>query len=106
MSRKEENTGFICEFCEHEVLPLSNGSYRNHCPFCLHSKHVDDVPGDRRSICGGLMEPVGIRFKSGKGFQLVHRCLKCGVNRVNKVAESTVQPDEIEALLPLLSMQR
>ena len=24
------------------------------------------------------MRPLGLRYKSGKGFQLVHRCLKCG----------------------------
>ncbi|MBA3237248.1 MAG: RNHCP domain-containing protein [Parachlamydiaceae bacterium] len=24
-------------------MPLRNGSYRNHCPFCLSSLHVDDI---------------------------------------------------------------
>ena len=105
MSRKEENTGFVCQFCGFEVFPLSNGSCRNHCPFCLYSKHVDVVPGDRRSLCEGLMEPVGIRHKSGKGFQIIHRCLDCGTEKVNKVAESTLQPDDIEALLLLFQQK-
>ena len=101
MSRKKENTGFICGYCGREVAPLSNGSYRNHCPFCLYSRHVDLAPGDRRSDCGGLMRPVGLKFKAGKGYQIVHECLRCGAERVNKIAENTVQPDEIEAVAGL-----
>jgi hypothetical protein len=98
MSRRDENTGFTCGQCGRAVLPLSNGSYRNHCPFCLFSKHVDDAPGDRRETCGGLMAPAGIRYKAGKGYQIIHRCMTCGVERVNKAATDTIQPDDIEAL--------
>jgi hypothetical protein len=47
------------------------------------------------------MEPVGLRHKSGKGLQIVHRCLRCGTLSVNKVAESTTQPDDIEAVVTL-----
>ena len=104
MSRREENTGFICENCGREVLPLSNGSYRNHCPFCLFSKHVDVMPGDRTNECGGLMKPIGLRHKSGKGFQIVHKCLRCMDERVNKTAENTIQPDDIEELVKLSGM--
>ena len=102
MSRREENTGFICEYCGREVLPLSNGSYRNHCPFCLYSKHVDKKIGDRSEKCGGLMKPVGLSYKSGKGYQIVHRCLKCGVEKVNKIAEDARQPDDIGAVADLI----
>ncbi|OFX16644.1 MAG: RNHCP domain-containing protein [Armatimonadetes bacterium RBG_16_58_9] len=101
MSRQSENREFTCGHCGRRVVPLTNGSYRNHCPFCLHSKHVDTVPGDRMSDCGGLMEPVGLEHKSGKGWQIVHKCLRCGQRRVNKVAENTAQPDDIEALARL-----
>ena len=104
MSRRKENTGFICENCGREVLPLRNGGYRNHCPFCLFSKHVDTTLGDRREECCGLMKPVGLRYKSGKGFQIVHRCLQCGEERVNKIAEGTIQPDNIEALVKLFEL--
>jgi hypothetical protein len=51
--------------------------------------------------CGGLMIPLELRQKSGKGFQIVHKCLRCGAERVNKVAEGTVQPDNIEELIKL-----
>ncbi len=101
MSKKKENAGFICENCGREVLPVTNGSYRNHCPFCLFSKHIDIVPGDRKRECGGLMKPVGLRYKSGKGFQIIHKCLRCGEESVNKVAEGSVQPDDIEELVRL-----
>jgi hypothetical protein len=102
MSRKTENTGFICENCGRAVLPLNNGSYRNHCPFCLFSKHVDNAPGDRRETCGGLMAPVGLQYRAGKGYQVVHRCLSCGAERVNKAAADTIQPDDIEALARIM----
>ena len=81
MSRTTENTAFACLHCGLKVLPLSNGSYRNHCPRCLYSKHLDVAPGDRASSCKGPMKPVGMRYKSGKGFQIVHRCTACGVVR-------------------------
>ena len=58
MSRTSENTAFTCLICDLEVAPLSNGSYRNHCPGCLYSQHLDLVPGDRASSCEGMMEPV------------------------------------------------
>lgn len=99
MSRELENSGFRCENCGADVLPLTNGSYRNHCPFCLYSKHVDFRPGDRKSSCHGLMEPIDLIYKAKKGYQIVHRCLKCGVRRVNKVAVDTVQPDDVVAWL-------
>ena len=47
------------------------------------------------------MEPVGMKYKPGKGIQVVHRCTACGVMRANKIAGDTVQPDDWEALLRL-----
>jgi len=105
MSRQEENAGFCCENCGRWVVPLNNGSYRNHCPFCLYSKHVDVVPGDRMSECGGLMKPVRLKHKGGKGLQIVFRCLRCGDERVNAIAQRTVQPDDIEQLVVLSQRQ-
>ncbi len=104
MSRSTENAGFLCIQCGLEVLPLSNGSYRNHCPRCLYSKHLDVIPGDRTSPCGGLMEPIGVRYRRAKGLQIVHRCTTCREVRANKIASQTVQPDELEELLRLPAM--
>jgi RNHCP domain-containing protein len=86
------------------VSPLTNGSYRNHCPACLWSRHVDDVPGDRASECGGAMRPVAVRQHSAKGHQLVHRCERCGTTSVNRVAIDTEQPDDWTRVCALASV--
>lgn len=103
MSREQENRGFTCEYCGKQVEPLSNGSYRNHCPFCLYSKHVDIIPGDRAQACDGLMEPIRIRHHSNKGYQIIHKCLRCGEIKVNRVAQDTIQPDDFDVLVKLNS---
>ena len=102
MSHKTENTGFVCRHCGKEVLPLTDGSYRNHCPFCLYSLHVDITPGDRASNCGGLMEPIKIIYNSKKGYQIVHRCQKCGFERNNKISEDARQPDDINIITAIM----
>lgn len=61
--------------------------HRNHCPNCLYSRHVDlKRPGDRRSICHSLMQPIG-RITRRNGEQvLIHRCLGCGKEDPNRIA--------------------
>ncbi len=102
MSHKSENAAFRCENCGREIVPVTNGSYRNHCPFCLCSKHVDCMPGDRLSDCGGIMDAVGVLYKPGKGWQLIHQCRKCGARSRNIVAESTIQEDDQERIRALM----
>ncbi len=99
---------FICENCKREVLEDGNigTKNRNHCPFCLHSKHLDlNIPGDRDSSCGGDMKPIALTFKKGKvdkydkyvqgEVMVVHQCSKCKKLRVNRIAAD----DEPEAIL-------
>ena len=77
---------FTCDYCNAQVEPLEHGSYRNHCPHCLYSKHVDaEGPGDRASTCLGLMKPVGFDQKSG-AFIIIHECEQCGKMIPNKAA--------------------
>ncbi len=102
MSRKAENAGFVCEHCGKTVKALTNGSYRNHCPYCLYSKHVDEQPGDRASTCGGLMEPIDVIYKSGKGYQIKHKCTVCGKEITNIIAENTEQPDDYDKILSIV----
>ena len=86
-------------------MPLTNGSYRNHCPFCLSSLHVDSrVPGDRDSNCHGVMHAVDVR-RTKKGWQIVHRCSRCGVLKANRAALDTDQPDAIDLLARLMHVQ-
>ena len=86
---------------EHRLY-LTNGSFRDHCPFCLYSLHVDEEVGDRMSGCRGLMEPVGVLFHSKKGYQIRYRCQKCGHEQVNKIAQDTVQPDDMDRICSLM----
>ncbi len=102
MAKKNENTAFVCENCGKYVKALTNGSIRNHCPFCLFSKHVDNLPGDRACDCRGMMKPVAIELSPKKGQQIVHRCLKCGAEKLNKVAEDTEQNDNVKLILDLM----
>ncbi|MDP7069586.1 MAG: RNHCP domain-containing protein [Candidatus Peribacteraceae bacterium] len=78
---------FTCEHCRADVQELTDGSYRNHCPKCLWSKHVDDKgPGDRASPCKSLMEPIGIDYHKKKGWMIVHQCTACRKKIPNKAA--------------------
>ena len=77
---------FICENCGKKVDKLGY-TCRNHCPDCLHSKHVDINPGDRQEACHGLLEPIGLEMSNKKGFVIIFKCKKCGAIRKNKAAE-------------------
>lgn len=101
MSKKEQNISFICIQCKKYVLPLANGSYRNHCPFCLASIHVDCIPGDRMSPCKGIMIPKRLVRHSKKGWQIIHQCQSCGIEKTNKIAEGSIQSDDWDILLNL-----
>ncbi len=90
--RRPEN--FVCENCGQKV---SGNGYTNHCPNCLFSKHVDEkIPGDRKSECRGLMEPISVEQKHGE-YILIHKCLTCGKIMKNKTAEN----DNFEKILQL-----
>lgn len=99
MSRATENRSFACAHCAQWVRRLGNGSYRNHCPRCLWSLHVDDVAGDRAASCGGPMLPVRLVHPRGKTLAVVHRCTACGRESTNRLAtDDPQQPDSWEAI--------
>lgn len=93
-THNKTSDSFICDYCGYPVTPAVSGTHhRNHCPFCLYSKHVDLRIGDRGSGCRGLMEPIGIWARKGKEWVIIHRCVKCGIIRTNRIAgdDSEVQ---------------
>jgi|WetSurMetagenome_2_1015567.scaffolds.fasta_scaffold992220_2 hypothetical protein len=92
------NTPFKCAKCgKHNAA--ADKTCRNHCRFCLYSQHVDlKIPGDRKSTCGGMMEPVSIDYKAQKGYQIIQRCVICGQTGKNKAAEDD-DPETISALM-------
>ncbi len=94
MKRFQKRTeNFVCGNCGEYVV---GDGFTNHCPKCLWSKHVDKNPGDRMEKCGGLMEPIGVDQKRGE-FVLIHKCLKCGTIKRNKVSPN----DDREVLLKI-----
>lgn len=101
------NDAFDCAICGSTVLPLEGGGFRNHCPHCLWSRHVDRVPGDRAECCNGLMEPVGLEGSSARGWSVVHRCQACGFERRNRAAlDDPRQPDSWDQLMELSTSAR
>ena len=76
---------FVCENCGKKVSKLGYTS-RDHCPHCLYSKHVDNMPGDREAECRGLLKPIQVELDSKKGYVIKYKCEKCGEIRKNKSA--------------------
>ena len=87
---------FICSNCGKKV-PKLGYSCRNHCPYCLHSLHVDVNPGDRLETCHGDLEPVGLEINKKKGYVIIFKCKKCGAIRKNKSAED----DDMDLIIKL-----
>lgn len=102
-SRPDQQT-FRCRHCKVVVGPIPyGGKHRNHCPYCLYSRHVDDcTPGDRASHCGALMVPAGAFTRARGEHAVVHRCLGCGVERHNRIAAD----DDFARVLGLLAGSR
>jgi hypothetical protein len=107
MSRSQTCGDFKCVHCRHIVSSahwLSGVNNRNHCPYCLWSRHLDlYAPGDRLSACKAPMQPVALttkrsrnKYKSGRGeLMLVHLCTDCGEVSLNRIAAD----DDADALL-------
>lgn len=90
---------FICENCNKEVEKLEY-SARDHCPYCLYSKHVDINPGDRSNECKGLLEPISIeKFKNS--YKIIYKCNKC-----NKLHKNIIANDDNFNLIVELSVQK
>ena len=86
---------FICDNCHRKVEKLHYSS-RDHCPYCLFSKHVDVTPGDRANKCRGVLEPIGIE-KYKNTYKIIYKCLKCGQIHKN-IAANDDNFDEIISL--------
>ncbi|NLY69991.1 MAG: RNHCP domain-containing protein [Clostridiales bacterium] len=97
----KNDNGFVCAQCDKTVQPLGSSS-RDHCPFCLYSLHVDIVPGDRASGCGGLLVPLAAETDARRGYMIIYRCKKCGAIKRNKSAhDAKIQPDNIDLIIEL-----
>lgn len=95
------NEEFSCENCGLQV-PKAKSTCRNHCPFCLFSKHVDINPGDRANECKGLLKPTGYELSGKKGIILHFTCVKCGKTTRNRaIQDDPFQTDDYDKILGL-----
>ncbi len=102
---------FRCKHCHNYVStdPLLSGvNNRNHCPYCLYSRHMDLYEaGDRLSACKGEMRPVGLALKrtnkkygSRQGeLMMIHQCVECGSVSINRIAAD----DDNETILAIFN---
>lgn len=81
------NESFVCKSCGKLIVPEGAGTqHRNHCPHCLCSIHVDNEPGDRASLCHGIMTPIGVWVRNDGEWAIIHRCKSCGALSSNRIA--------------------
>jgi hypothetical protein len=108
LKRPNSEQGFVCKHCRSYVTThtlFSGVQNRNHCPFCLWSRHLDLAKsGDRLAACKAVMQPVGLALKqlhkkytppslpgprnphSLGELMLIHRCTECGKTSLNRIA--------------------
>ena len=99
---------FLCVHCHNFVsaqAALAGVQHRNHCPYCLSSRHLDlYTAGDRLAACKARMKPIGLtlkrrskkyaRFDQGE-LMIGHRCEDCGKFALNRIAAD----DDNEAIV-------
>lgn len=91
---------FTCEHCGKEVSKLKYTA-RDHCPYCLYSKHVDINPGDRANTCLGLLKPIDIeKFKDT--YKIIYECQKCHMSHKNVVAND----DSMDKIIDLTTKKQ
>jgi DNA-directed RNA polymerase subunit RPC12/RpoP len=110
---------FICIHCKNHVSAdslFSGVNNRNHCPYCLHSKHVDlEQAGDRLSACKSPMQPIGLTLKftykkytrpdQGE-LMLIHHCAECGKISINRIAADDIAENIFEVYSRSLRLER
>lgn len=91
---------FICENCGKKISKL-NYTARDHCNYCLYSKHVDINPGDRANDCCGLLVPIDIeKFKDT--YKIIYKCQKCNQEHKNIIAND----DDMNEIIRISSQKK
>jgi len=92
---------FTCQVCGAPAAPKDAGSkHRNHCPLCLSSLHLDNTPGDRASLCKGIMDPISVWARKNGEWAIIHRCRSCGTLSSNRIAA-----DDSQTMLMSIAMK-
>ena len=108
--RNWKNSDFRCMVCQNYVsaaVAFAGVQNRNHCPYCLWSKHLDLYqPGDRLAVCKTKMRPVALTLKQAQKkyahplqgeLMIVHQCDGCEKVSINRIAADD-DPDRILAV--------
>jgi hypothetical protein len=108
---------FKCGYCGNFVSAahvLSGVNNRNHCPYCLWSRHLDlFAAGDRLSACKGQMKPIGLTMKRSKNkyqiksrgeLMLIHECVDCRSLSINRIAADDDSDSVIEVFQDSLTL--
>ena len=119
MSRHTSPDEFFCLRCgvivsgAHELSGVRN---RNHCPYCLWSRHLDwRAPGDRLSSCKGAMRPIGLTLKNARNkyasgpsgeLMIIHHCTVCQAVSINRIAADDGTEILLEIFRSSLRMDR
>jgi hypothetical protein len=101
--REHDAGGFKCSHCKQFAIinNIMGTANRNHCNWCLWSKHVDEVKGDRQATCHGGMKPIGLTFKHeghtkiGE-IMLIHLCSICQKISINRIARDDPENNLLE----------
>ena len=110
---------FRCCYCNNHVSiahMISGVNNRNHCPYCLWSRHLDlHVAGDRLSACKGRMKPIGLTVKKGRNkyqikspgeLMLIHECVECGNLSINRIAADDDPDSALEVFHSSVNLSR
>ncbi len=106
------NSDFKCLHCRNDVSAealLAGVQNRNHCPYCLWSRHLDLFrAGDRLAACKAPMRPLGLTLKRSRNkyasaahgeLMLVRQCVDCGRVSINRIAADDVPEAILEVFL-------
>ena len=92
---------FGCLRCGLTVTAYApDGARRDHCPGCLHARHVDDHVAGGSSPCRSRMTPIAIAAPRACGWMLVHRCAACA-----ELTASPVRGDDNRLVLMRLAVR-
>ncbi|GII05431.1 RNHCP domain-containing protein [Planobispora takensis] len=92
---------FACVRCGLTVTALApDGRRRNHCPSCLHSRHILDHVEGGPSECRSRMTPISIAVPRNGDWMLIHRCVRCG-----ELTSSPLSGDDNQLLLMRLAVR-
>lgn len=92
---------FACVRCGLTVTSYApDGRRRDHCPSCLHSRHVTDHVDGGPSGCRARMTPLSIAVPRGGDWMVIHRCTRC-----EELTSSATSGDDNQLILMRMAVR-